>query len=115
MPGTQLKRHELYNSAVSPDESVRRYTQCPQSGEIRMRVRGQRAKKQTLDPRPAELTRRQTDAVNHQEINDSFRRASVAVRGPDEAHAADEAGVAIHLGCRVLWLEALILHARMLP
>src|SRR5262249_46336170 len=61
VPRALVKRDELHDLAVAPDERVSRYATRGDRCEIRMCVGWQVTGEQTLDPRPAEFPWRQAD------------------------------------------------------
>src|SRR5690606_34930077 len=80
VPGSLRKRDELRDAAVAIDQQMRGHTQVFQFSEGRMRLAIQAIGKQPLDEIAAELSRRQTDVVNHQQIDDGVDGTLVEVR-----------------------------------
>src|SRR5262245_19434551 len=63
--------------------------------EERMRIARQIASEEPIDPRPAELSRRQADVVDHDELDPRTRRPLVEVIGQHLTRPEQEAGGAI--------------------
>jgi hypothetical protein len=68
VPGARLKGHVLHDAAIAPDERMRRDALPRDVAKEGMRIRIQSAGKEPIDPRSAELARRQADAVDDDEV-----------------------------------------------
>lgn len=67
MPGTIAKRNELHHVTIAPDQQVSGDPEIDNFTKIGMSVGIETIGKKIADVRPAELTGRQTDIVNHQQ------------------------------------------------
>lgn len=81
VPGPSMKGNELDDFAATPDKRVSRHLQPLNLAEERVYPGVQNVGEQVLDPRPAEFTRRQADAVNDNEINGAACGTVVRVGG----------------------------------
>lgn len=66
VPGALQTGNELGYTAIALDEKMRRHAQLGNLGKIGVLSAIKRATEELLDSAGAELTRRQTDVVNHQ-------------------------------------------------
>ena len=80
MPSAFMEFHVLSNRSIALHDQMRRDAQGLYFGEIWMYFGRQRIGEQPIDPRTAELSRRQTDAVYDDEIGLNARRTRVPVR-----------------------------------
>ena len=80
VPGTAIKRHVLDHFAVTANQDVGRNLQVLNLAKIGMGIGIQLIAKQGIDPRSAEFPRRQTDAVDHQQLGRAVFRPFIAVR-----------------------------------
>ena len=67
MPGTIVKRNELHHVTIAPDQQVRGDPEIGNLTKIGVGVGIQAIGKKVADVRPAELTGRQADIVDHQQ------------------------------------------------
>ncbi len=72
MPCTLLNRHKLDQLAVASDQKMRRYTQILDGFEVRMSCWVERIGEQLQDCVATEFSRRQTNAVHHNQIDAAF-------------------------------------------
>src|ERR1700684_3495854 len=80
MPGARLKGHVLHDAAIALDERMRRDALPRDVTKKGMRIRIQSAGKKPIDPSSAELARRQTDAMNDNEVRQSVLRTHIEIR-----------------------------------
>jgi hypothetical protein len=80
VPGPRAEGHELHGCAVAPYQDMRRDPAGGNGGEVRMCLAGQRPGEQLLDPRSAVLARRQTDAMDHDEVRHAAGRTGIKMR-----------------------------------
>lgn len=69
MPGPLLTRDVLQQLAMTANEEVRGDTQAADGLEIRVGAGIELSKKEVVDPRSAEVARRQADIMNDQEVD----------------------------------------------
>jgi len=67
VPGALSERHVLHDLSVAPDERVGGGDQAFDLLEVRMDIGRQGIGEQAIDPRSAKFSRRQADAVHHEE------------------------------------------------
>ena len=84
MPGPFVKRHKLGDSPIAFNEQMRRHLQAFQVSE---RVVGRFVEaigEQLVNKGAAKLAGRQTDTVNHQQIDSRLRWPVIAIEGWDK-------------------------------
>lgn len=80
MPRPSRQGHELHQITLSPDQKMRRYPQIRDGGKGFVFRRIQTVAKKGLDPRSAEFSRRQADAMHHDQIGSAVGWAQVEIR-----------------------------------
>ncbi len=100
VPGPLAEFHILGDAAVAADAKMRGDALTFDLGKVRMRARGQVVGEQPVDPRAAELARRQADAVYHDQIRRHARRSRIAVRRGDLARARQDSASGVDLHAR---------------
>jgi len=86
VPRALLEAHVLRDRPVAADDEMRGDAQARDLGKVRVGVGRQVVGEQAVYPRSAELTRRQADAVDHDQINLDARGPRVAIRGSHLPH-----------------------------
>ena len=79
MPGPTIGPDELTQLATAPDQEMGRDAQSREPGKVRMRTGIERAGEQPFDGIARELSGRQADVMNDQQIDRAGRRALVVV------------------------------------
>ena len=85
VPGALGERHELHQLAIAPDQKVCGDFDAAYRLEVRVRVPVEGIAEQCLDLRSPELTGRQADAVQDQQLGCRVRGTRIAVRAGHEA------------------------------
>ncbi len=79
MPGPLGTGYELHHFAITSDQKMGGHSQAFDGRVIRMRFGIQAIGEEFQDPRSAELVRRQTDGVNHDQVNRGARWSRIAI------------------------------------
>lgn len=78
MPRASIERHELHETAITPDQQVAGDLHTGEISKIRVAIAIKPAGKERLDVRPAEMACRQTDAVDDDKLDRAVGRPVVA-------------------------------------
>src|SRR3569623_1946271 len=81
MPGAAVERNILHHLAVATNQHMRGDTQRGDALEIGVGRRFQLVGEQRVDPRTAEFSRRQADAVDHQQLDGAARGPLILIGG----------------------------------
>ena len=92
VPGALGKRHELHYLAVATNQQVRRNLEAANLGKIRMCIPIERIAEQRFDFGSAKFTRRQTDAMQNEQLERCAIGASVAIWARYEACGCNTTG-----------------------
>src|SRR5665213_491414 len=108
MPRAITTRHELDHGAVGSHQKVSRNAQVAQVAVVRMRIPVQFISKELDDGWPPKFTRRQADAMNHQEFGLLSGRSSIEIGRDDRFDA-----VAPSVGADREWRSLNKIHRRL--
>ena len=98
MPSALGAGYKLDNRTIAPDEEMRRNAHAPQSLIIGMSRVIERIGEKLGHAGAAELTRRETNAMNNDEFDGRIAGPLIAVRRRDERHTVEHPlGVKLHL------------------
>ena len=80
MPGAIRKGDELHEPAIASNQEMRRYLQMGNGAKAVVRMRVETIAEQTLDVRSTELTGRQADSVNDDQVDTTVGGSGIEVR-----------------------------------
>ncbi len=81
VPGAQMRGDVLHDLTVTTDQKMGTDTQTDERTQLRMRLQLRPAPhEQRIDPRPPKLPRRQTDAMQDDELGDTAGGALIMMR-----------------------------------
>jgi len=96
VPGPVRKRHELNQRPVSANQEMRRHLESADTGKILVRVPVQPIHEQVLDLGPAELSGRQADTMDDQQIRLRTPGPVIAIGARAKSRLLDETIVGIY-------------------
>ena len=80
MPGAIRKGDELHEPAIASNQEMRGYLQMGNGAKAVVSMRVETIAEQTLDVRPTELTGRQADSVNDNQVDIAVGWPGIEVR-----------------------------------
>ena len=97
-----MQRHELSDGTVPANEQVRRYAKLGNVTEERVGVGLEAIRKQPINLIAAELSRRETDAVDDDQVDVRIGWAVITIRRRKKADASKQASVSIEFHDRTV-------------